>query len=256
MERYRRRAAVRHRPVAGAKNSVLKLMAAALLAEGTTVISNCPEILDVPLMADVLRGLGARCRWPATTVSITTPAELSFHADFPAVGRLRASVCVLGPLMGRCRQAAGGPARGRRDRVPAAGHAPVRPARDGRRDEHRARQGGRPGRRLHGASHRPGLPERRRDREHPDGGRPRGRHNGDRQCRPGAGDHRPRRAAGPDGREDRRRRNRHHHHRRGRRAAPDRAPHRRRPGGRRDLGATPPPSPAVRSASRGSTPRS
>src|SRR4051812_12065809 len=38
--------------VAGAKNSVLKLMAAALLAEGTTVISNCPEILDVPLMAD------------------------------------------------------------------------------------------------------------------------------------------------------------------------------------------------------------
>ena len=45
--------------VAGAKNSVLKLMAAALLAEGTTTISNCPEILDVPLMADVLRGLGA-----------------------------------------------------------------------------------------------------------------------------------------------------------------------------------------------------
>ena len=32
-------------------------------------------------------------------VSITTPAELSYHADFPAVGRLRASVCVLGPLM-------------------------------------------------------------------------------------------------------------------------------------------------------------
>ena len=44
--------------VTGAKNSVLKLMAAALLAEGTTVISNCPSILDVPLMADVLRGLG------------------------------------------------------------------------------------------------------------------------------------------------------------------------------------------------------
>ena len=91
--------------VAGAKNSVLKLMAAALLAEGTTVISNCPEILDVPLMADVLRGLGATVELDAGTVSITTPAELSFHADFPAVGRLRASVCVLGPLMGRCRRA-------------------------------------------------------------------------------------------------------------------------------------------------------
>jgi len=91
--------------VAGAKNSVLKLMAAALLAEGTTVITNCPEILDVPLMADVLRGLGCEVETGGEWVSITTPAELSFHADFPAVGRLRASVCVLGPLMGRCRQA-------------------------------------------------------------------------------------------------------------------------------------------------------
>ncbi|MGZ4524152.1 MAG: UDP-N-acetylglucosamine 1-carboxyvinyltransferase, partial [Mycobacteriaceae bacterium] len=36
--------------VSGAKNSVLKLMAAALLAEGTTTITNCPDILDVPLM--------------------------------------------------------------------------------------------------------------------------------------------------------------------------------------------------------------
>jgi len=91
--------------VAGAKNSVLKLMAAALLAEGTTVITNCPEILDVPLMADVLRGLGCEVETAGEWVSITTPAELSFRADFPAVGRLRASVCVLGPLMGRCRQA-------------------------------------------------------------------------------------------------------------------------------------------------------
>jgi UDP-N-acetylglucosamine 1-carboxyvinyltransferase len=91
--------------VAGAKNSVLKLMAAALLAEGTTEIANCPEILDVPLMADVLRGLGAEVTLDGDTVAITTPADLSFHADFPAVGRLRASVCVLGPLMGRCRQA-------------------------------------------------------------------------------------------------------------------------------------------------------
>ena len=45
--------------VGGAKNSVLKLMAATLLAEGTSTITNCPDILDVPLMAEVLRGLGA-----------------------------------------------------------------------------------------------------------------------------------------------------------------------------------------------------
>ncbi len=91
--------------VTGAKNSVLKLMAAALLAEGTTVISNCPSILDVPLMADVLRGLGCEVSWDGDQVTITTPAELSYAADFPAVSRLRASVCVLGPLMGRCHRA-------------------------------------------------------------------------------------------------------------------------------------------------------
>ena len=91
--------------VAGAKNSVLKLMAAALLAEGTTVISNCPEILDVPLMADVLRGLGCQVDLVEGEVTIPTPAELSWPADFPAVSQLRASVCVLGPLMGRCRRA-------------------------------------------------------------------------------------------------------------------------------------------------------
>ncbi len=91
--------------VAGAKNSVLKLMAAALLAEGTTTISNCPQILDVPMMADVLRGLGCSVACDGDVVTITTPAELSYRADFPAVGRLRASVCVLGPLMGRLRRA-------------------------------------------------------------------------------------------------------------------------------------------------------
>src|SRR3954447_24254375 len=71
--------------VGGAKNSVLKLMAAALLAEGTTTITNCPDILDVPLMGDVLRGLGCDVAIDGSVVSITTPAEPKYHADFPAV---------------------------------------------------------------------------------------------------------------------------------------------------------------------------
>ncbi len=91
--------------VAGAKNSVLKLMAASLLAEGTTVLSNCPDIEDLPLMADVLRGLGCTVTIGGDLVTIVTPAELSSVADFPAVSRLRASVAVLGPLMGRLRRA-------------------------------------------------------------------------------------------------------------------------------------------------------
>ncbi|MCS4531978.1 UDP-N-acetylglucosamine 1-carboxyvinyltransferase [Corynebacterium sp. ES2794-CONJ1] len=91
--------------VSGAKNSVLKLMAAALLAEGTTVLRNCPEILDVPLMGEVLEGLGCTLSIDGSTVSITTPATLSSEADFDAVRHFRASVCVLGPLTARCGRA-------------------------------------------------------------------------------------------------------------------------------------------------------
>jgi UDP-N-acetylglucosamine 1-carboxyvinyltransferase len=100
--------------VVGAKNSVLKLMAAALLAEGTTTLTNCPRILDVPLMGDVLRSLGCEVRIDTVrgsgqsdtcTVLITTPAELNHRADSASMGKLRASVCVLGPLVGRCKRA-------------------------------------------------------------------------------------------------------------------------------------------------------
>ncbi|MDO5513375.1 UDP-N-acetylglucosamine 1-carboxyvinyltransferase [Corynebacterium sp.] len=91
--------------VSGAKNSVLKLMAAALLAEGTTTLTNCPEILDVPLMGDVLQGLGCEVAIDGSTVTITTPAQLDSDADFDAVRQFRASICVLGPLTSRCGRA-------------------------------------------------------------------------------------------------------------------------------------------------------
>src|SRR6187399_531596 len=80
-------------------------MAASLLAEGTSTITNCPDILDVPLMAEVLRGLGCEVALVGDTVAITTPAEPKYHADFAAVRQFRASVCVLGPLVARCKRA-------------------------------------------------------------------------------------------------------------------------------------------------------
>ena len=91
--------------VRGAKNSVLKLMAAALLAEGTTTLTNCPEILDVPLMQRVLEGLGCEVTVDGSTVTITSPESPSSNADFDAVRQFRASVCVLGPLTARCGRA-------------------------------------------------------------------------------------------------------------------------------------------------------
>ncbi|MGH3493106.1 MAG: UDP-N-acetylglucosamine 1-carboxyvinyltransferase [Sciscionella sp.] len=91
--------------VVGAKNSVLKLMAAALLADGRTILHNCPEILDVPLMGDVLRDLGCTVVIEDDTVVIDSPTHLSHQATSASMGKLRASVCVLGPLVGRCKRA-------------------------------------------------------------------------------------------------------------------------------------------------------
>jgi UDP-N-acetylglucosamine 1-carboxyvinyltransferase len=91
--------------VTGAKNSVLKVMAAALLAEGTTRLTNVPDIWDVPIMADVLRGLGAEVTGHAPVIEITVPAEIGHVADYEHVRRIRGSICVLGPLLARAGQA-------------------------------------------------------------------------------------------------------------------------------------------------------
>src|SRR3954452_15515710 len=87
--------------VTGAKNSVLKVMAAALLAEGTTTLSRVPDIVDVPIMSEVLRGLRADVTGHAPDIAINVPAELAHEADYDHVRRIRGSVCVLGPLLAR-----------------------------------------------------------------------------------------------------------------------------------------------------------
>ncbi|MEY4136694.1 MAG: hypothetical protein RL205_822 [Actinomycetota bacterium] len=92
--------------VTGAKNSVLKLMAAALLARGTTTLTEVPDILDVEIMAELLRRLGCEVVHDKTSarVEITVPDTLEHRADYDLVRRMRASICVLGPLLARCGQ--------------------------------------------------------------------------------------------------------------------------------------------------------
>ena len=91
--------------VTGAKNSVLKVMAACLLAEGTSTLRNVPDIGDVPIMGEVLRGLGAEVESDIPEVRVTVPAELGHEADYEHVRRIRGSICVLGPLLARCGRA-------------------------------------------------------------------------------------------------------------------------------------------------------
>jgi UDP-N-acetylglucosamine 1-carboxyvinyltransferase len=88
--------------VTGAKNSVLKLMAAAMLARGTTVLNDVPDILDVHIMAELLRRLGCVVDLNEGSVSIDVPDQLEHRADYDLVRRMRASICVLGPLLARC----------------------------------------------------------------------------------------------------------------------------------------------------------
>lgn len=87
--------------VGGAKNSGLKLIAAALLAPGVTIIRNMPDIVDVDTMAEVIAGFGATVRREDRTLVIDATEVSSFEAPYEMVAKMRASIIVLGPLLAR-----------------------------------------------------------------------------------------------------------------------------------------------------------
>jgi UDP-N-acetylglucosamine 1-carboxyvinyltransferase len=89
--------------VPGAKNSVLKLMAACLMADGDFTLTNVPDIDDVVTMSDLLSAIGLRINHDKAQgkLVITNPGGLSLVAPYELVERIRASINVLGPLLGR-----------------------------------------------------------------------------------------------------------------------------------------------------------
>ena len=87
--------------VGGAKNSVLKLMAASLLAVGKTTIANVPAIADVEIMSDLLRRLGCTVTLEGALLTIEVPQVPMHRADYDLVRKMRASINVLGPLVAR-----------------------------------------------------------------------------------------------------------------------------------------------------------
>lgn len=91
--------------VAGAKNSALKLMAAALLAPGRTVLHDVPHIQDCLTMGEVLEGLGAGVAWREGSVTIDATEITSVEAPYELVRRMRASTAVLGSLLARAGRA-------------------------------------------------------------------------------------------------------------------------------------------------------
>ncbi len=89
--------------VHGAKNSILKLMAAALLAPGVHHLGNVPAIADVSIMAELLVRLGCQVSHDEETLTLTisVPDQLEHRADYDLVRKMRASINVLGPLLTR-----------------------------------------------------------------------------------------------------------------------------------------------------------
>lgn len=87
--------------VQGAKNSVLPILAAALLAPGQSVIHNCPDLSDVSATLDILTLLG--CRVDRTGDTVTVDASVLNRADIPErlMREMRSSVIFLGALLAR-----------------------------------------------------------------------------------------------------------------------------------------------------------
>jgi UDP-N-acetylglucosamine 1-carboxyvinyltransferase len=104
--------------VEGNKNAALPLLAACLVATGTSELRNVPRIRDVAVMIRLLRSLGAEIEGEGTSTIRVTCARLTTHEPDPAlVGRLRGSVLLMGPLIGRT---------GRAQLAPPGGDFPAR----------------------------------------------------------------------------------------------------------------------------------
>lgn len=87
--------------VSGAKNSALPLMACALLGEGKSVLTNVPALADVRTMSRLLQNMGCEVSFANGTVEIDASKVAVFEAPYDLVKTMRASVVVLGPLVGR-----------------------------------------------------------------------------------------------------------------------------------------------------------
>ncbi len=93
--------------VSGSKNTALPLMAATLLADGPSTITNVPDLRDVRTFSNVIRVAGPTVNFDAdaNTISIDAPSIAHPVAPYDLVKKMRASFYMLGALVGRCGQA-------------------------------------------------------------------------------------------------------------------------------------------------------
>ena len=93
-------------PISGAKNAALPIMAASMLVDGETVLRNVPDLADVRQMQVLLSRLGVKSHRDADGVMhLTVEDEMNAHAEYELVSKMRASVCVMGPLLAKRKRA-------------------------------------------------------------------------------------------------------------------------------------------------------
>ena len=90
--------------VSGAKNAVLPILAATLLTPEKCVIRRVPDLTDVHFMAEILASLGAQVKVDGDTVTVQA-RKVRPVGDYELIRKMRGSICILGPLMGRMREA-------------------------------------------------------------------------------------------------------------------------------------------------------
>src|SRR5688500_736053 len=86
--------------ISGAKNAVLPILAATLLTPEKCVIRRVPDLSDVRFMAEILESLGAEVKMAGDTVTVRA-AKLKPIGNYELIRKMRGSICILGPLLGR-----------------------------------------------------------------------------------------------------------------------------------------------------------
>jgi UDP-N-acetylglucosamine 1-carboxyvinyltransferase len=92
--------------ISGAKNAALPIMAASILVDGESILHNVPDLADVRQMQTLLMRLGVKShRDAAGAMHLRVEDEMNAHAEYELVSKMRASVCVMGPLLAKRRRA-------------------------------------------------------------------------------------------------------------------------------------------------------
>ena len=90
--------------ISGSKNSALPILAATLLTKEPCILHRVPDLSDTHYMLQILMHLGAQVERASGTVTVNAE-KIESIAPYEVVRKMRASVCVLGPLLGRCKEA-------------------------------------------------------------------------------------------------------------------------------------------------------